>query len=55
MYSIRSPLVRTFAVLSLAALAVITIGQGWLLWTLLRTDLLDWERTVTSSTIRAAR
>lgn len=43
---------RTFALLSLLIIALITASQVFVQWHLLRDDLLRWERTVTADTIR---
>jgi two-component system, NtrC family, sensor histidine kinase HydH len=44
---------RTFAVLSLLVIAVITTAQVMVQWRLLREDLLEWERTSTAAAIRS--
>lgn len=43
---------RTFALLSLLIIALITASQVFVQWHLLRDDLLRWERTITADTIR---
>jgi two-component system, NtrC family, sensor histidine kinase HydH len=48
----RASLVRTFAILSLATIAVITVVQVTVQWLLLEKDLLGWERTTAAQTIR---
>ena len=48
----RWSLGRTFALLSLLIIGLITVAQAVLQWTLLRADLLEWERTVSADTIR---
>jgi signal transduction histidine kinase len=45
-------LLRTFAVLSLMVIGLITTAQIVVQWRLLREGLLDWERTTTSETVR---
>jgi signal transduction histidine kinase len=47
-------LTRTFALLSLFIIGLITAAQITVQWSLLKADLLDWERTVTVDAIRAA-
>jgi two-component system, NtrC family, sensor histidine kinase HydH len=49
----RRSLVRTFALLSLITIAVITSVQVGVQWALLRRDLLEWERMHTAATIRS--
>src|SRR5262245_13762745 len=49
----RPSLVRTFAVLSLAVIALITATQVAVQWFLFREDLLEWERLTTARQIRA--
>lgn len=44
---------RTFALLSLVTIALITAGQVTIQWALLKEDLLALERTATADTIRA--
>jgi signal transduction histidine kinase len=46
-------LVRTFAILALLTIALITTVQVALQWTLLRADLLEWERVAAAEMIRA--
>jgi signal transduction histidine kinase len=46
-------LLRSFALLSLLVIAVITAVQVTVEWRLLRENLLDWERTTTAAAIRA--
>ena len=46
-------LTRTFAVLSLVTISLITATQVTVQWNLLRADLLDWERTLTADAIRS--
>ena len=49
----REPsLIRTFAVLSLIVIALITAAQIRVQWTLFHDDLVEWERTSTAETIR---
>jgi two-component system, NtrC family, sensor histidine kinase HydH len=45
-------LVRTFGVLSLVTIALITAAQVAAEWQLLREELVDWERTSTAESIR---
>jgi two-component system, NtrC family, sensor histidine kinase HydH len=49
----RRSLLRTFALLSLVTIALITSAQVAVQWALLRRDLLEWERTHTAETIRS--
>jgi signal transduction histidine kinase len=46
-------LARTFALLSLVVIALITAAQVAVQWFLLREDILRWERTTTARQIRA--
>lgn len=46
-------LVRTFALLSLVTIALITAVQVGVQWVLLRNELLDWERAATAESVRA--
>ena len=46
-------LVRTFAILSFLTIALITMAQVALQWTLLRADLLEWERVAAAEMVRA--
>jgi two-component system, NtrC family, sensor histidine kinase HydH len=48
----RWSLVRTFGVLSLVTIALITAAQIAAQWQLLREELVDWERTSTAESIR---
>src|SRR5713226_9735236 len=45
---------RTFALLSLLTIAVITAVQVTVQWVLLREEVLEWERTRTAEEVRAA-
>jgi signal transduction histidine kinase len=49
----RVSLLRTFAVLSLVTIALITAAQVTVQWLLLRDDLLQWERVATAEEVRA--
>jgi signal transduction histidine kinase len=48
----RPSLIRTFAILSLVVIALITAVQVAAQWFLLREDLLAWERTATARQVR---
>jgi signal transduction histidine kinase len=48
----RPSLIRTFAILSLVIIALITAVQVAVQWFLLREDLLAWERTATARQLR---